>query len=192
MLMRSLTAALLTLLATPVLADTWVISPGGGEIVFVSKAPMETFEGKSDQVSGKITLNPARVVDSVSVHIEIDMASLDTGKDKRNRHMRENHLETEKYPTAFFNGATIIEPRGVALDAGKEIVFDVVGTLELHGVKRRLSAKVKVKRLSDGSLEIEANFPVTLSDYEISRPKFLFLKLNETQDVTLTATARRQ
>lgn len=192
MLMRILTTTMLTLLATPVFADTWVISPGGGEIVFVSKAPMETIVGKSDQVSGTITLDPARVVDSVSVHIEINMASLDTGKEKRNRHMRENHLETEKYPTAVFDGATVVQPRGVTLETEKEIAFDVVGTLDLHGVKRRLSAKVKVKRTSDGSLEFEAKFPIILSDYEISRPKFLFLKLNETQDVTVKATARRQ
>ena len=193
MLKRIFATGIVALLATPVFADTWEIRPGpGSSVTFVSKAPMETFNGKTDQISGKITLDPARVVDSVTVHMEIDLASFDTGKEKRNRHMRENHLETDKYPTAVFSGVTVIEPRGVTLDVGKEITFDVIGTLDLHGVKRRLSARVKVKRKSDGSLEFEATFPVILSDYQISRPKFLFLKLNETQDVTVTAKAVRQ
>lgn len=177
--------------ASPTIAGTWIIEPeSGNRVVFVSKAPTETFEGTTDRISGTVTLDPADIGDSVTVHLEIDMASFDTGKEKRNRHMRERHLETDRYPTAVFEGLTVLEPRGAALEAGQKVTFEVEGTLDLHGVKRRLRATVDVTRTSDGALLIEARFPVTLADYEISRPRFLFLKLGETQQVTVTATAR--
>jgi len=184
-------AGIAACIASPTIADIWTIEPqSGNEVVFVSKAPMETFEGRTDGISGEVTLDPARVGDSVTVHIEIDMAGFDTGKEKRNEHMRERHLETARYPKAVFDGLTVLEPRDVALDAGRMITFEVEGTLELHGVKRRLRATVDVTRTTEGALAIEAKFPVTLADYDISRPTFLFLKLGETQQVTVTATAR--
>ena len=43
--------------------------------------------------------------------VDVEMADLDTGIDKRNRDMRENHLETDLYPTARFEGANPIGRR---------------------------------------------------------------------------------
>jgi hypothetical protein len=37
----------------------------------------------------------------------------------------------------------------------------------------------------DGRLKITARFDIALPDYEIDRPKFLMLKLNEVQKVTV-------
>jgi hypothetical protein len=40
-----------------------------------------------------------------------------------------------------------------------------------------------------GSIVFYAEFPVTLSDYSIRRPEFLFLKLAETQQVSVSGVA---
>ena len=72
--------AAVALLATPVAADDFRISPehGEGSVVFESKAPMESFEGKTNQATGEVSLDPASITE-LSLRVEVDMASLDTG-----------------------------------------------------------------------------------------------------------------
>jgi polyisoprenoid-binding protein YceI len=170
-------------------AATFTVRPGGDtKVVFTSKAPVETFEGRTDRMQGTITVDPARVGDSVTVHLEVDMASLDTGKKLRNKHMRENHLETDKYPKAIFDGATV---RGTGrIEPGKKSAFEVEGTFTLHGVSRRLRSTAEVTLDATGKLlAFVATFPIALPDYAIKRPEFLFMKLAEVQQLRVSATA---
>jgi polyisoprenoid-binding protein YceI len=178
------------------LAAEFVVRPGGGnKVVFVSKASIESFEGKTDRVEGRLTFDPSAIGDSLTAHLEVDLASLDTGIAKRNQHMRENHLETAKYPKAVFDGAAVHGPSGAKLEAGKPVTFDVEGTFTLHGVSRRLRISIEATykpgagAASGGSLAFRTEFPITLADYKISRPQFLFLKLAETQIVRVSCAA---
>jgi len=188
----------LALIAAPLAVDTaaaerFAVTPGaeGNLVTFESKAMMETFHGKTDQIDGYVEIDPAAVGDSVHVYLKVDMASLDTGISMRNRHMRENHLETDRYPHAIFRGAAVIEGAGAALAPGSPARFTVAGTMELHGVTQPLQASVEVALETDGGrrLRVKTDFPITLPDYEIARPKFLLLKLGETQLVTVELVA---
>lgn len=189
--MRIVLALLVALaLAAPVSAGEFVVTPGApNKVVFTSKAATETFSGKTDRMSGSIVVDPAAVGDSVTVRIVVDLASLDTGIGKRNEHMRKNHLETDTYPHALFEGASLRAPAGGSLAAGATVAFDVEGTFTLHGVAKRLRVTVRVTARDARTLAFEASFPVTLADHAISRPKFLFLKLGETQAVTVSGVA---
>jgi polyisoprenoid-binding protein YceI len=177
-------------------ADEFVVRPGGdNKVVFVSKAPIETFEGKTSQIEGRIAVDPTAVGDSVTVRVEVDLASLDTGIAKRNQHMREEHLETAKYPKAVFAGVTVAGPAGARLEPGKTVTFDVAGTFTLHGVSRRLRTPVQVTLAEPGGarqLRFQTSFPVSLADYAISRPQFLFLKLADVQTVKVSGVATAQ
>jgi len=104
-------------LASP---ERYVVRGGdeGSTVEFVSKAAMETFKGKTRAVSGTLRLDPAALVDTLTISISVDLASLDTGIALRNRHMRENHLHTDRFPLATFEGARIVEGGG-ALEAGQ-------------------------------------------------------------------------
>lgn len=158
-------------------------------VVFVSRAPTEKFEGKTNKMEGRLVLDPANMGDSVTVHLEVDMASLDTGIAKRNQHMRENHLETAKYPKAIFEGAAVRGPAGAKMDAGVPVKYDVEGTFTLHGVSRRLRISIEAMFTpkKDGpQIAFQTSFPVALPDYNISRPQFLFMKLGEVQTVRVS------
>ncbi|HEX5131179.1 MAG TPA: YceI family protein [Candidatus Krumholzibacteria bacterium] len=171
-------------------AVEYAITPGApNRVVFVSKAPTETFEGTTDRLSGSIQLDPDAPGDSITVRIEVDLASLDTGIGKRNQHMRENHLETDRFPVATFTGAAILSRSAASLAEGKTITFELEGAFTLHGVTRRLRVPVDVTRRDANTLEFETSFPVLLADYEISRPRFLFMKLGEVQNVTVHGVA---
>lgn len=182
-------------LAIPTLASsaTFAVRPGGDtRVVFVSKAPTESFEGKTNRMEGTLALDPAAVGDSITVHLEVDLASLDTGSKMRNQHMRERHLEVTKYPKAVFDGAAVLSPAGAGLEPGKLTAFQIEGTFSLHGVSRRLRCDAQaslVQTAAGPAVAFSATFPVTLGDYQIKRPEMLFLKLAETQQVRVSATA---
>ncbi len=187
-------------------AAQFLVKPGdGNRVVFASKAPVESFEGKTSRMEGRLTLEPANLGDSITVHLEVDLASLDTGIAKRNQHMRENHLETAKYPKAVFDGAALHGPAGAKLEPGRPVTFDVEGTFTLHGVSRRLRFRAEVTYATAGggragksgsatgsgigTLTFRTEFPVALADYNIRRPQFLFLRLGETQQVRVSGVA---
>ena len=188
-----LTLGLLAGMPSPAGAEEFLVHPGKeNKVVFVSKASMESFEGKTNKLEGRIDLDPANLGDSIPVHFEVDLASLDTGLPMRNRHMRENHLETAKYPKAVFEGAAVRGPAGEALEAGKTKRFDVEGTFTLHGVSRRIRINVDATyapQPQGDRISFQTTFPVLLGDYQISRPQFLFLKLAESQEVRVTGVA---
>jgi polyisoprenoid-binding protein YceI len=177
--------------ATGVQAAEFRVKPGSpNQVVFTSKAATETFQGKTDQIEGTISVDPALVQDSVTVNLTVDLTRLKTGIGKRDQHMRENHLETDKYPNATFTGATLLSASGNALGAGAPAKFEVEGSFTLHGVSRRMRANVEVTLSDPSTLQFKATFPVALADYNISRPKFLFLKLGEVQELAVTGTAK--
>jgi polyisoprenoid-binding protein YceI len=85
-----------------------------------------------------------------------------------------------------FDGATLVHAPGLELLPGRPAGFDAQGTFTLHGVSRRIWVRIDATYRKDPDLDaidFSTDFPVMLSDYQISLPQFLFLKLAETQDV---------
>jgi polyisoprenoid-binding protein YceI len=169
-------------------ADYRVKAGEPNRVVFVSKAATETVEGKTDRLDGYVVVDRDSVGDSVTVHLEVDLASLDTGIGKRNKDMRK-YLETDKHPKAVFAGATVLGPEGAALEPGRMVAFDCEGDFTVHGVTRRLRVTVEVTARDERTLALKATFKVALADHKIERPKFLFLKLSEVQEVTVEGIA---
>lgn len=175
--------------AANVHAAQFVVKPGSpNEIVFTSRAASESFQGRTNQISGTIVVDPSAIGDSVAVRVEVDLKSLNTGIGKRDQHMRENHLETDKYPTAVFSGVAVIGG-GPALATSTPSKLDVEGSFTLHGVTRRLRTTVEVTLKDEKTLQFKTTFNVPLADYKIDRPKFLFLKLGEVQEVSVSGVA---
>lgn len=176
-------------------AVRYEVRPGEPNLVrFESKAPLESFDGRTRAASGFIELNPEALGDSIELAITVDLASLDTGIPLRDRHMRENHLETARYPAAVFRGGRLNGLAGRALSPGQTVRGEVEGSFLLHGIERPLKVPVEVTREQDDEgerLRVRAAFGVRLADHEISRPQFLVLKLQDTQHVTVELAATR-
>jgi len=160
------------------------------EVTFTSDAPMETVVGQTRTVTGYVELDPSRPGAGARGEIHVDLASLDTGLKLRNRHMRENHLETDKYPEAVF---TLTSLRVDELRPGVRTPATVRGEFSLHGVKRGIEPEVHLtldNTEDEPTLHIEADFTVLLEDYEIDCPQFLLLKLSREQLVHVDIVAR--
>lgn len=154
-------------------------------VVFESRAPMEKFKGRTDQVRGWLDADLDDLTHPVRLEIQVDLASFDTGMGKRNKHMRENHFETDRYPVAVFSGGEVTEPTSDALTVGGKASLKLTGTLDLHGVKHEMTCVVNLTRPETGTVLVEAEFIVWLQDHRIKRPKFLVMKLAEDQQVTV-------
>ncbi len=193
MLRRIVILSLLATLsvATAAWAETWTVGEGS-EVVFTSKAPMESFDGKTDKVSGHIICAAGDLSGALELHIEVDLASIDTGIGKRNTHMRERHLETDEFPLAVYTGETVVATSAAMLAAGETVELTVRGTFDLHGVSQPRDITAEVTLAADGTLAVEARFAVSLEAHDIDRPKFLVMKLADEQKVRVSLKATRE
>ncbi len=186
-----LTAVLMIGGAAVAHAADYVLTPGAGSTVsFESKAPVESFRGETHTINGRFSADLDSLAGEVAVTVEVDLASLDTGIGLRNKHMRENHLETDRFPQAVFRGARILEAAPASLLPGGACEITLVGELDLHGVVKPLTLRAKLALSLDGVLTVTADFPVRLSDHAIPRPGFLTMKLADEQRVSLHLEAR--
>ena len=167
-----------------------IVTGKQSEIVFKSKAPLEKFQGKTRQLTGFFEADLDDLRGPVSLEVEVDLASFDTGKKKRNRHMCENHLETEKFPKAWFRAGEILQADKPSLASGESATLVLNGTLDLHGVKKPHDVTLQLTCRPDGSVLIRCEFKILLSDHEIDRPKFLVMKLADEQQVEIELLAK--
>ena len=63
------------------------------------------------------------------------------------------------------------------------------GELDLHGVRREVAYEISLDYKIDGTLKVETEFIVKLSDHEIKRPRFLVMKLADEQKVRVRLRA---
>jgi len=171
-------------------ATRYRIEPGEpNEVRFHSEATVESFDGSTDEVRGWIEVDLADLRSGARWRVEVDMASLDTGIGLRNRHMRDNHLHTDEFPVAVFEGDDDGASWPATIPPGGSTILELPGTFTLHGVTRERNLAVTIAHRDDGSMTVETRFPVVLSEHDIPRPKFLMMKLAEEQDVQLELVA---
>ncbi|UJP64275.1 YceI family protein [Mongoliitalea daihaiensis] len=152
-----------------------------GEIVFISQAPLSEFEGKSNELNGLVDL------ENNLLDFFIDLNTLKTGIGLRDRHMRENYLETKKFPFAEFTGKLKTVPK---LTNGTPVNVVASGQFKIHGVEKNIEVPGQLT-LEGNELLLKASFKVLLSDYKISIPKVMFYELAEEQIVNLSIRLKK-
>ena len=174
--------------------------PRGRDVLtFDSKAPLEKIVGTTNKITGHIQANPKDITKGLKASFALDLASLKTGIDKRDEHMRDNFLETAKYPKAMLTIDKVTKASDNMLMDGKTLTVDAEGTLSLHGVKNAIQLKDITITYFDESeatkgkmpgdlLIINGGFSLNLPDYNIEVPQFIFLKLAETIKVSVDLT----
>lgn len=185
-------------LAAPV---TFVVNdPDKRDLVsFTSDAPIELIVGRTHNITGKINIDDSLDLSKkpLEATFDVDLASIDTGIELRNEHMRDNFLQTKQFPKATFKMTSVGAP--VVLKDGQTVKLKATGDFSLHGktVKRDIPVDVTYRKTCKGQakfdkcdlLQIRSTFPVAFKDYAIQRPEIVFQKLADTVIVTLAATA---
>ncbi|HEX2699314.1 MAG TPA: YceI family protein [Acidimicrobiales bacterium] len=114
---------------------TWSIDPVHSDVSFTVRHMMVSkVRGKFHGVNGSIVLAADPLESEVTA--EIDMASIDTGNEQRDEHIRSaDFFEVTRYPTMTF--------RSTALRAEGD-GFVVTGDLTLRGVTRQVDLQLEM------------------------------------------------
>ena len=172
---------LFLLMTGVVLAGEYHVDKDKSNMVkFISDAPIEDFEGVTDQIDGYLYWADSDMTNKSEMYFEVDLNALDTGIGLRNRHMRENYLETDQYPVTHFRGKII---RASVVDDTLTTV-QANGNIFIHGIEKPLEVTGQLINKQDG-YRIKTSFNVKLSDFEIEIPSIMFYKIDENMDLQL-------
>ncbi|MDF1545350.1 MAG: YceI family protein, partial [bacterium] len=157
-----------------------------------STAKLEFIHGQTDQIAGWVSFDVESPRSGVSAVLRVDLASLKTGIETRDEHMREKHLHTDKFPHAWFSLDSVggLPTRMVADSQYSGVAY---GEFYIHGVKRPLQADLVFGHFQESggeaAVEVHATFEIKLDDFKIERPRALFLKLAETIELEVSFLA---
>ncbi len=117
------------------MTKTWTIDPAHSRVGFTARHMMITkVRGRFTGVEGEITIDSGDPSAS-SVTVAIDAASIDTGVDDRDQHLRsEDFLDVERHPELTFRSTSV---EGFKPD--EEADFTVVGDLTIAGTTREVT-----------------------------------------------------
>ncbi len=129
-----LIALLLTALAAPSLAEVkeWRIDPVHSFVGFKVRHMMVSWvRGRFNKYEGKVWHDPADPT-KTKVELQIDAASIDTGNERRDAHLRNpDFFEVEKFPHLRFVSKKIT--------GNAKTGFKVTGDLTMHGVTKEVT-----------------------------------------------------
>lgn len=155
------------------------IQPEASEINFRATSRLMSADGRFARFSGDVVADPARLT-SARISLTIDAASVDTGIEMRDKHLRSaDFFEVDRFPTVTFQSVRVEA-------AGRRAT--VVGRLTLHGVTREVAVPIDAQ-ITSTALVASGEFIVNRGEYAINYNSFLNPIGNEVR-VAFTFRAR--
>ena len=183
-----LISLILSALTSSALAVDYGVGPlnESDTVFFNSSAKLEFIQGTTQHINGSFSFDPNNLSEGPKGILRVDLRTLKTGIDKRDEHMRDSHLHTDKYPYAYFEllSADALPPQ-MAFDSVYQV--KAKGNFYIHGHFRAVEPDLHIVRkeipTSGEFILVTAKFDLNLDEYKIPRPKALFLKLAETIEI---------
>ena len=169
---------LFLLINSSIFADEWhVIKDSNNLVRFTSSTIILDFDGTTNNIDGYIYWEGKEIFSGKNeIYFEVDLNTVKTGNGKRDRDMREDVLETEKWPITYFKGSFIkVEKK----DNQNIYSVKILGKMFVHGVEKEIEIPGEIK-IVDGVMTVESKFSIYLNDYDIEAPSLLaFIKVAE-------------
>ena len=172
---------------------TWVVAPEADGFVGYRvrerlgsiSAPNDVV-GRSPGVSGTVTIAGGAVT---GAEVTVDMTRLRTDVEPRDGRMREEGLETDRFPTASFR---LREPVPLGDVSGARVVdLRLPGNLTLHGVTRPLDVPVQARWDGD-SIQVAGGTRIRRADFDLEVPTLAGYRIEDTAVVELELTLVRE
>lgn len=147
-------------------APSYAVDGGHSGAVFsIRHAGVSNFRGRFNEVKGSFVFDPADP-SSASFTAEIPLASVDTGNEKRDEHLKSaDFFNSRQYPVATFTSSAVSATEAAGL-------YSVAGDLSLHGVTKPIEAELRW--IGTGSFRgkdvagFDATFSIKRSDFGIT------------------------
>lgn len=127
--------------------------------------------GSTNAVQGELRLNLADPANAlVAGRFAVNLPSLTTTRSQRDEWIRDNALESNKYPTAEFV-ATAIENAPASYTEGEEVTFQLLGDLKVRDITLPVTFDVTAT-FSGDTITGVATAPLQLTDFGFDPPNF--------------------
>lgn len=123
--------------------------------------------------------------DGTTLTFKVPMATVSTGIELRDQHMRDNYVEVAKYPEITLTLAKA-DVKWPAPD-GEETSGTVAGSFTTHGVTQPVEIAYSVKPGKKGMV-VEASFPYDVTQHGIAIPSYLGVTIDPAQRVEVKIT----
>ena len=146
-------------------ANRYEIDTAHSMIIFRAKHNGVSYNyGRFNEFTGEIRIVKEDAAKN-TVEFEVKAASVDTGNEKRDQHLRNSDFFSAKqFPLITFKSTEVSEKEG------KEDIFEVTGDLELHGVKKSITVDVEITGRAIGKdgeslIGFESTFTIKRSEF---------------------------
>ena len=118
----------------PVVGETWVVDKSHSTTNFKIRHLMANFTGRFSDFDASVNIDRGNPTKS-SVEFTIQAASIDTGNNNRDEHLRSpDFFDVAKYPTISF--------KSTAIKQTSKDTYDVTGDFTMRGVTKRITIPV--------------------------------------------------
>jgi polyisoprenoid-binding protein YceI len=168
---------------TRLLAEEVAVSldPERTTIAFSLGATLHTVHGSFKLKSGALRFDTA--TGEVRSEIVVDTQSGESGNASRDKRMRDEILETRRFPTAVFRPDRF-EGR---LSAEGDSQGTLRGRLELHGAEHEIQIPVRIQS-SAGKAVVAARFEIPYVQWGLKDPSTLLLRVKDRVAIEIHAT----
>ncbi len=150
-----------------------------GQANFLSDAPLEMIKAATKSLSGALNIADR------SFSFQIPSKSFEGFNSSLQKvHFNEDYMESEVYPNSTFKGKIIEE---VDLSKPGEYKIRAKGKMKIHGVENDRIMRCDLS-VSEGKIDVTANFTVFLDDHNITIPSIVNQKIAEEIKVDISLT----
>ncbi|HXQ25853.1 MAG TPA: YceI family protein [Candidatus Acidoferrales bacterium] len=160
------------------------LDPAATKIDFTLGATLHTVHGTFKLKSGEIRFDPS--TGKASGSVTVDATTAETGNSGRDSKMHKEILESAKFPEIVF---TPTQVKGSIAPQGTSNV-ELSGAIRLHGQDHDIRLIISVEPAVNGELHASTKFAVPYIKWGLKNPSNFFLRVSDTVDVEVHATAR--
>ncbi|HEA31162.1 MAG TPA: YceI family protein [Leeuwenhoekiella sp.] len=148
-----------------------------GKASFKAKMPLNSYTGESEQLKGSIDFK------TKEMKFKVPVKSIKTGNQKRDEHMYDL-LEAQKNPNVIFEG-NLLDDYDFKQNTAQTV--KAKGDFTLAGTTRQITILLDLKLGSEGTIQLTASWSLLITDYNLERPSFTFIKINDKHELNVNA-----
>jgi polyisoprenoid-binding protein YceI len=174
------------------------VDPAKSTVSFLLKGNVHNTEGASSKLSGetKLSVSPDGGLASAEGSVTLAAAALDTKNDLRDKRMKNEFLDVQKYPDISFRfiaGADALKGLApfTAWTREKPIQLELEGDLALHGQTKKVRLQMKAY-LNSSWLVADGFMMVLLKDFAIKNPSLLFMRVEDSVSIAVHIESEQQ
>jgi polyisoprenoid-binding protein YceI len=171
----------------------FVIQQTGSEVKYVVRETLRgvvgaNAVGTTSAITGDLYLTTQGLASGLPSKFSVDLRQLRTDESMRDNYVRQNVLQTSRYPMAEFVAESLTGFPASYVE-GQEASMTLSGTLTIHGVSKKADWTVKARRAGDTLTGI-ADIRFNMSEYGIRPPSVPVAQAEDGVQLQVTITAK--